>query len=78
MKILYYFLDVQWNDNSITSTQIKSSFTITDLDNNIDKSEDYLFIGFKTLREETMVGKDKDINNNEIEDLSKDEEICDN
>ena len=52
---------------------VKSSFRITGLANKLDGSEDYLFKGFKNLREEIVVGKDKDIFNNEIDDISEDD-----
>ena len=51
---------------------VKSSFRITGLVKKLDGSEDYLFEGFKNLREEIVVGIDKDIFNNEIDDIFED------
>lgn len=69
-KIIDWIADIWWNDNQITSTMIKSNFRITGLANKLDKSEDYLFEGFKILREEIVLGKNKDLFNNEVSDLS--------
>ena len=71
-KIIDWIANIWWNEDQITSTFIKSCFRIIGLANKLDQSEDYLFKEFKTLREEIVIGKDKDLFNKEVSYLSED------